>query len=72
MPSCHICSCEMVMDSIPHRVERPGYTLELSALPAWTCINCGASLVEEEVVARLQETLQALDDVVKESRKPKG
>jgi YgiT-type zinc finger domain-containing protein len=52
----------MERTTAPFQINRKGYLLVLSAVPAWVCSQCGEVYFEEAEVEQIQEALQSLDE----------
>lgn len=59
---CIHCQGEMQRKTTPFQINRKGYHLELSAIPAWVCTQCGEAYFEEAEVESIQGVLAALDE----------
>jgi YgiT-type zinc finger domain-containing protein len=56
------CQGKMERKTAPFQINRKGYHLVLSAIPAWVRMQCGKVYFEEAEVESIQETLKALDE----------
>jgi len=59
---CIHCKGKMERKTAPFHIDRKGYHLELSAIPAWICAQCGEVYFEEAEVESIQEVLKTLDE----------
>ncbi|MBI4872620.1 MAG: type II toxin-antitoxin system MqsA family antitoxin [Candidatus Riflebacteria bacterium] len=61
---CMWCKGRMSLGTAPFSADRKGYHLQLEAVAAWVCSQCGEPYFEEAEVARIQAILQAVDERV--------
>ncbi len=61
---CHVCgsSLESVVTTLPFKVE-DNVVVILKQLPAWQCTSCREYLLEDAVMARVEEFLGTVDRV---------
>ena len=59
---CIYCQGTMARRTAPFQINRKGYHLVLSSIPAWVCAQCGEVYFEESEAEAIQEVLQDLDD----------
>ncbi|NUO79833.1 YgiT-type zinc finger protein [candidate division KSB1 bacterium] len=59
---CMYCQGTMERKTAPFQINRKGYHLVLSAIPAWVCAQCGEVYFEEAEVEAIQGALQDLDE----------
>jgi YgiT-type zinc finger domain-containing protein len=52
----------MERKAAPFQINRKGYHLVLSAIPAWVCTQCGEVYFEEAEVESVQEVLKSVDE----------
>ena len=59
--NCVHCQGKMKKASAPFHVDRKGYHLSLTVVPAWVCPQCGEPYFEEREVNTIQRLLTQLD-----------
>ena len=59
---CIHCQGKMERKTTPFQINRKGYHLMLTAVPAWVCQQCGEVYFEEAEVQSIQTALQKLDE----------
>lgn len=59
---CLYCQGTMERKTAPFQINRKGYHLVLSSIPAWVCSQCGEVYFEEHEADAIQEALQNLDE----------
>jgi len=62
---CLYCKGTMVKGTAPFSVDRNGYHISWSAVPAWVCTQCGEPLFESKEVEHIQSALKKLDNETK-------
>lgn len=60
--TCLHCGGEMVRGLAPIHLDRSGVHLQLDAVPAWVCAQCGEALFDEAAVDSVQSILAAVDE----------
>jgi YgiT-type zinc finger domain-containing protein len=58
---CIHCKGKLQRGTAPFNVERQGYHIHWSGIPAWVCTQCGESYFESEEVNSIQKALQILE-----------
>ncbi len=58
---CVYCKGEMKRGTAPFSIDRNGYHIHWSALPAWVCHQCGEVYFEKEEVDKVQKVLRTMD-----------
>lgn len=58
---CLHCKAQMQRGSTSFSVNRNGYRISWDEIPAWTCDQCGESLLEASEVEKIQAMLSILD-----------
>jgi len=59
---CIYCQGEMKRATAPFHIDRGGYHLQLDAIPAWVCSQCGESYFEEKEVETIQDLITSVDN----------
>lgn len=58
---CIHCKGTMQRGRAPFHIDRKNYHLQLDAVPAWVCPQCGEVYFEEAEVDAIQEAIRSLD-----------
>jgi len=58
---CLHCKAEMIRGIVPFSVDRNGYHVSWSRIPAWVCSQCGEPFFEETEINHIQSALYRLD-----------
>jgi len=61
---CMYCKGAMERKTAPFHVDRKGYHLQMDALPAWVCSQCGEPYFEQREVKAIQNVIQSIDSHV--------
>ena len=67
--NCVHCHGRMKRSNAPIHIDRNGYHLSFSTVPAWVCGQCGEAYFEEHEVNAMQRAMGGLD---KEARQLVG
>lgn len=59
--SCPYCKAPMTVELLNYKMERDGEELLLEEVPTWVCEQCEATIVDDEVIAAVEEMLDELD-----------
>ena len=59
---CEVCGAELaaITTDLPFKVREPGIVI-LKGVPVWQCARCPQYLLEDEVMARVDELLRRVD-----------
>ena len=59
---CEVCGAELVATTtdLPFKVREPGIVI-LKGVPVWQCARCPQYLLEDRVLARVDELLRGVD-----------
>lgn len=59
---CEVCGAELAAGTtdLPFKVREPGIVI-LKGVPVWQCARCPQYLLEDEVLARVDELLRRID-----------
>ena len=62
---CEVCGAELVAitTDLPFKVREPGIVI-LKGVPVWQCANCPQYLLEDRVLARVDELLRRVDGAI--------
>lgn len=62
---CEVCGAELaaIMTDLPFKVREPGIVI-LKGVPVWQCARCPQYLLEDEVLARVDEILRRADGTI--------
>ena len=62
---CEVCGAELVAitTDLPFKVREPGIVI-LKGVPVWQCARCPRYLLEDRVLARVDELLGRVDDPI--------
>ena len=62
---CEVCGAELaaITTDLPFKVREPGIVI-LKNVPVWQCVRCPQYLLEDEVLARVDEILRRSDGAV--------
>lgn len=62
---CEMCGAELaaITTDLPFKVREPGIVI-LKGVPVWQCARCPQYLVEDEVLARVDEILRRADGAI--------
>ena len=58
---CMYCQGMMERNVAPYHIDRRNYHLQLDAIPAWVCTQCGEAYFEEKEVTAIQRIIQGID-----------
>ncbi len=58
---CMHCKGAMRRGTAPFSIDRNGYHIYWSALPAWVCSQCGEAYFEKEEADKVQRVLHTMD-----------
>jgi YgiT-type zinc finger domain-containing protein len=58
---CLHCQGEMKKGAAPFHADRRGLHLQLDAVPAWVCAQCGEAYFEAQQVDAIQAALKAVE-----------
>jgi len=59
--TCMYCQGKMECSTAPFHIDRKGYHLILDTIPAWVCVQCGETYLEEATVEAIQHIIRAID-----------
>ena len=59
--NCVHCQGRMQRSKAPFHVDRNGYHLRFSAVPAWVCDQCGEAYFETREIEAVQSAIKGLD-----------
>jgi len=59
---CEVCGAELVASTtdLPFKIREPGIVI-LKGVPVWQCVRCPQYLLEDRVLARVDELLRGVD-----------
>ncbi|MCP4419229.1 MAG: type II toxin-antitoxin system MqsA family antitoxin [Chloroflexi bacterium] len=67
---CEICKGSMVQESTNYKTELNGEEIVIEDVPVWVCEQCEATLIDDEVIAAVEDMLTSLDSGLGDEEPP--